>query len=169
MNHDAETERGISTRSVEIGVAAAVFALGAVVVIDSLRLGARWAEDGPQAGYFPFYIGAIICLCAGTVLLFEIVGRKDPPKVFVTWGALKRVMQVFGPALVYVLVIQVLGIYIASAAYIAIFMVWLGRYSIVLSGSLGVGVMTAFFLMFEVWFKVPLYKGLLDPLAFLGY
>ena len=24
-------------------------------------------------------------------------------------------------------------------------------------------------LMFEVWFKVPLYKGPLDPLAFLGY
>jgi hypothetical protein len=26
-----------------------------------------------------------------------------------------------------------------------------------------------FFLMFEVWFKVPLYKGTLDPLRFLGY
>jgi hypothetical protein len=23
--------------------------------------------------------------------------------------------------------------------------------------------------MFEVWFKVPLYKGALDPLRFLGY
>jgi len=27
----------------------------------------------------------------------------------------------------------------------------------------------AFFLMFEVWFKVPLAKGTLDPLSFLGY
>ena len=26
-----------------------------------------------------------------------------------------------------------------------------------------------FFVMFEVWFKVPLYKGALEPLAFLGY
>ena len=26
-----------------------------------------------------------------------------------------------------------------------------------------------FFFMFEVWFKVPLYKGTLDPLQFLGY
>jgi hypothetical protein len=25
------------------------------------------------------------------------------------------------------------------------------------------------FLMFEVWFKVPLFKGTLDPLSFLGY
>jgi hypothetical protein len=25
------------------------------------------------------------------------------------------------------------------------------------------------FVMFEVWFQVPLYKGAFDPLAFLGY
>ena len=34
---------------------------------------------------------------------------------------------------------------------------------------IGVLVSAAFFAMFEVWFKVPLYKGSLDPLAFLGY
>ena len=48
-------------------------------------------------------------------------------------------------------------------------MSWLGRYSVPVSAAVGVTVMTFFFLMFEVWFKVPLYKGLLDPLAFLGY
>jgi hypothetical protein len=26
-----------------------------------------------------------------------------------------------------------------------------------------------FFVMFEVWFKVPLYKGTLEPLRALGY
>jgi hypothetical protein len=46
---------------------------------------------------------------------------------------------------------------------------WLGRYRATVSAAVGIGTMTFFFLMFEVWFKVPLYKGLLDPLAFLGY
>ena len=72
-------------------------------------------------------------------------------------------------AAVYVLGIQLIGIYVASAIYIAVFMVWLGRYSMLLSASIGVAVMAAFFLMFEVWFKVALYKGLFDPLSFLGY
>jgi hypothetical protein len=89
--------------------------------------------------------------------------------VFVSWIALKRVMQVLGPAAVYVLGIQLFGIYLASAAYIAVFMVWLGRYRVLASASIGIAVMAFFFFMFEVWFKVPLYKGLLDPLAFLGY
>ena len=57
----------------------------------------------------------------------------------------------------------------ASAIYIALFMVWLGKYSWLKSILVGVLVNVSFFLMFEVWFKVPLWKGDLDPLRFLGY
>ena len=161
--------RGISTRAVEIVVAAAVFVFGAVIVFDSVRLGARWASDGPQAGYFPFYIGLFICICAAVVLALAAAGRIGGPRVFVSYGPLKQVMQVLGPAAVYVLGIQLIGIYTASAVYIAVFMIWLGRYPSALAASIGVGVMTAFYLMFEVWFTVPLYKGLFDPLSFLGH
>jgi hypothetical protein len=161
--------RGMSSRAVEIVVAAAVGLFGAVIVYDSVRLGAQWASDGPQAGYFPFYIGLFICVCAAVILTLAIAGKQGGPAVFVTWGALKQVLQVLGPAAVYVLGIQLIGIYVASAAYIAIFMMWLGKYSFKLSAAIGVGVMAAFFLMFEVWFKVPLYKGLFDPLSFLGH
>jgi hypothetical protein len=103
------------------------------------------------------------------IFLHAIVGKYSGPRIFVTWEALRRVLQVLGPAAVFVLAIQVIGIYLAGAAYIAFFMLWLGRYSAPLALAIGVGVMTFFFLMFEVWFKVPLYKGLLDPLGFLGY
>ena len=169
MSEGAGSERGVPTRVVEIVVAAAIFLLGAVVVYDSIRLGSKWAADGPEAGYFPFYIGSIICICAGAVLIPILAGRSSEPRIFVTWEALRRVMQVLGPAAVFVLAIQLVGIYIASAAYIAAFMIWLGRYKVWLSAAIGVGVMAFFFVMFEVWFKVPLYKGLWDPLAFLGY
>jgi len=165
----AGSSRGMSTRAVEIAVAAAIFTFGTVIVYDSVRLGARWAPDGPQAGYFPFYIGVFVCLCAAVVLAMALVGKVAGPKIFVSWVALKQVMQVLGPAAVYVLGIQLIGIYVASAIYIAVFMVWLGRYSMLLSASIGLAVVTAFFLMFEVWFKVALYKGMFDPLSFLGY
>jgi hypothetical protein len=64
---------------------------------------------------------------------------------------------------------MLLGLYVASAIFIAVFMVWLGKYSAVKSVLLGVVVNAFFFAMFEIWFKVPLYKGALQPLAFLGY
>jgi hypothetical protein len=168
-DRSADRARGISTRAVEIVVAAAVFIFGAVIVYDSVRLGARWASDGPQAGYFPFYIGLFICVSAVVVLALAAAGRIGGPRIFVSNSALRQVMQVLGPAAVYVLGIQLIGIYVASAFYIAVFMIWLGRYSVALAASIGVGVMVAFYLMFEVWFKVPLYKGLFDPLSFLGH
>jgi hypothetical protein len=63
----------------------------------------------------------------------------------------------------------VLGQYVASAIFLAAFMVWIGKYSWIKSALLGVGANALFFTMFEVWFKVPLYKGALNPLGFLGY
>ena len=50
----------ISTRTMEIIVALALLAVGALVVFDSYRLGAKWGDDGPQSGYFPFYIGLLL-------------------------------------------------------------------------------------------------------------
>ena len=85
------------------------------------------------------------------------------------WGPFKRVLSVLVPAAIYVLAVQFIGLYVASAIYIAVFMVWLGRYSWWKSVVVGVVISALFFLMFEVWFKVPLFKGVLDPLGFLGY
>ena len=64
---------------------------------------------------------------------------------------------------------MVLGLYVASAIYIAVFMIVLGKYPRVKSVVLAVVIVAVFFLMFEVWFKVPLFKGQFDPLSFLGY
>ena len=177
----SDTEAGILTRTVEVIVALLLFAFGATVVFDSYRLGSSWGSDGPQSGYFPFYIGLFICLSSlatlGQVMFAQWRDRKTRfsgavtrrQAQFVAWGPLRQVLSVLLPALVYVLFVQVIGIYIASAVYIALFMVWLGKYSWLRSVAVGFLVNAGFFLMFEVWFKVPLWKGAFDPLAFLGY
>jgi hypothetical protein len=97
------------------------------------------------------------------------MARRMDPEIFVAWGPFKLVLTVLIPAAVYVLGVKYIGIYLASAIYIALFMAWLGKYSWLRSIAVGVAVNVSFFLMFEVWFKVPLYKGDLDPLRFLGY
>ena len=166
---NSTTRAGISTRTVELIVAALIFAGGAVVVYDSYRLGSKWGSDGPQSGYFPFYIGLLICISSIVNFVQAWLAKPADAGLFVEWGPLKLVLTVLIPAAVYVLGVKYIGIYLASAIYIAIFMVWLGRYSWLRSIVVGVAVNVSFFLMFEVWFKVPLYKGDLDPLQFLGY
>ncbi len=157
-------------RSAEIVVALLVLVMGSVVVYDSLRLGAKWAEDGPEAGYFPFYIGALICIGGGVTLIRAVLGKgikKDA--LFVEFEVLKPVLSVLLPAAVFVFGIQMIGIYVASALYIAVFMVWLGKYSWIRGAVVGSGVSVVMFMTFEVWFKVPLFKGEFNPLSFIGY
>ena len=161
---------GISKRCVEIVVAVLLLGFGALVVFDSIRLGFRWGSDGPEAGYFPFYIGSIICISSVATLGQALFGRgAKKGGVFVEWQPLRQVLAVLLPAAFYVLAIQLIGIYAASALYIAGFMIWLGRYGWVKSVLLGIAVSAIAFLTFEVWFQVPLYKGAFDPLSFLGY
>jgi hypothetical protein len=160
---------GISTRSMEIVVALLMFTLGAIVVLGSYRLGARWSDDGPQSGYFPFYIGLLNCISCVVNLAQALVFKPGTGELFVERGPLMLVLTMLIPAAVYALGIQFLGLYIASAIYISSFMILLGNYSWLRSLCVGFGVNAGFFLMFEVWFKVPLFKGSLDPLRFLGY
>ena len=171
MDHDKDstTGAGISMRATELVVAALLFVAGAVVVYDSYRLGSKWGSDGPQSGYFPFYIGLLICISSVINFAQALMARRMDPEIFVAWGPFKLVLTVLIPAAVYVLGVNYIGIYLASAIYIALFMAWLGKYSWLRSIAVGVAVNVSFFLMFEVWFKVPLYKGDLDPLRFLGY
>ena len=155
--------------TVDAVVAAILLVLGMVVVFEARRLGAGWTSDGPGAGYFPFYIGLIVCISSLVIIYQSLFGKKRDTGTFVNRQQLKQVMSVLWPAAVYVLAIMFLGIYVASALYIALFMIVLGKYSPVKSVILGVAINAVFFMMFEVWFKVPLYKGSLEPLAFLGY
>ena len=47
----------VSTRTVEIVVSLMLLALAVLLGYDNWRTGMAWASDGPQAGYFPFYLG----------------------------------------------------------------------------------------------------------------
>ena len=66
-------------------------------------------------------------------------------------------------------VVTVLGLYVASAIYVAAFMVVLGKFSYFKSITIALVMAVLLFLMFEVWFKVPLYKGEINLLQFTGY
>ena len=159
----------VSTRAVEIAVALILLTVGAIVVFDSYRLGSKWGSDGPQSGYFPFYIGLLICISSVVTMTQAMFAKSGAGKRFVSWGPFKRVLTVLIPAAVYVLCVKFVGLYVASAIYIAIFMIWLGKYSWWKGIAVGLVINVIFFLMFEVWFKVPLFKGVLNPLGFLGY
>jgi len=160
-------ERAVgSVRLWEIVVGALFLVFGAIVVWDSQRLGAKWGSDGPEAGYFPFYIGCLIVLASVANLLTVLTSGDSLKKAFVEWGQLRMILAVMIPSTVYVFLIAnpwlSLGIYVASAIFIAFFMRTLAKYAWPKILAVSIGTNVAFFVMFEIWFKVPLPKGPLE-------
>jgi hypothetical protein len=160
----------ISVRSMDIITALLFMVVGLIVMVGSIKLGASWGSDGPEAGYFPFYISLIILL-SSAVTLYQaaIVNKKKKTESFVDKESFNQVMAVLLPAVVFVLGVQLIGIYVSSVFYIAIFMVWLGKYPLWKAIAVSVGVSVALYLMFEFWFQVPLPHGSwFNPLEFVG-
>lgn len=158
----------ISLRTAEIVTALVILILGLIVVFDSRRVGAAWGDDGPQAGYFPFYIGLMICIACAWILLHALFRSNSAESgTFAKWDQLKPVFSMFVPSVVFVVAIYFLGLYVSAAIYIAAFMVWKGSFSIVTSALLSMTVSILLFLTFELWFLVPLPKGPVE--ALLGF
>jgi hypothetical protein len=165
MQPESPEPSAASTRTLEIATAIFFLTIGSVVMWDSSRIGAGWGADGPQSGYFPFYVGAIMNLASSVNLLLAF--KSDAAESFVSQPKIKLVMAIFVPFLVYVAAMQWLGLYVASIIFITVFMRWQGRFSLLRSAATSTTVMGVLFAMFEIWFKVPLIKGPLE--ALLGY
>ena len=169
-NKNTNTESVISVRAMEIITALLFIAVGLTVMVGSIKLGASWGSDGPEAGYFPFYVSLII-IVSSAITLYQavIVNKKKKTESFVDRESFGQVMAVLLPAFVFILGVQLIGIYVSSAIYIALFMVWLGKYPIWKAVAVAVGVSAALYFMFEYWFQVPLPHGSwINPLEFLG-
>ncbi|MBS0435844.1 MAG: tripartite tricarboxylate transporter TctB family protein [Proteobacteria bacterium] len=164
---EAGDAKVVGSRGPEVGVAAFLLAIGALVVGDSLRVGIGWADDGPRSGYFPFYVGLFLIGASGWTLLRALLGHSPLKARFATRAQLGQVLAVLLPMVLYVAAIAGLGIYLASFALIAYFMKRHGRYGWPLTVAVSAGVPIAFFLLFERWFLVLLPKGPLE--AALGF
>ena len=148
----------------ELIVAGVLVVLALLVIADSLRVGTGWADDGPKAGYFPFYIGLALLAASGFIVISTLVHWRKLDAPFVMRDELSGVIAVLWPSIIYVALIAWTGIYLASIVLIGYFMRRHGKYRWPATVLVSVAVSLAFFLVFERWFLVPLPKGPIEQL-----
>lgn len=152
----------VLNRLPELAVAGLLLAIGGVVVADSWRIGAGWADDGPRAGYFPFYVGCALVAVSGWTLARQLWTWRTDTQPFAERSQLAQVIAVLLPIVVFVALVYPLGLYVPAALLIAYFMARYGRYRWRLTLPVAIGVPMLVFLVFERWFLVPLPKGPLE-------
>ncbi len=165
--HPRDHDGVISYRMAEVVMAAFMFVVGAVIMVSNYQLGAGWAKDGPESGYFPFRIGIIICIASAILLVQTLRTKESESKAFVTRDKLRPVLLVLLPTLLYVGATEFLGIYVASTLFVGAFMRMMDKYSWVKTLAISIGMSVLLFWLFEIQFMVPLPKGPLE--AYFGY
>jgi putative tricarboxylic transport membrane protein len=152
-------------RTADLTTALVLMTGGVLVIWDSLRLGIGWGTDGPQSGFFPFWLAVLLIVsCVAIAVQARRKGSRAP---FVTRAQLKPVLTTLLPSAGFVVLTQFIGLYVATAIFMGFYMRWIGRYAWVAVVLVSVLFPVLTFLVFERWFLVPMPKGPLE--AWLGY
>src|SRR5262249_16877587 len=152
-------------RTADLTLAAVLMLVGGVVIFDALRLGIGWGSDGPRSGFFPFWLAVIMTVTCALIIVQTL--RRPGGGTFVSREALRPVLAVLVPATAMVIVMQFTGLYVAATIYMAFYMRWVGRHRWLTTIAVSVGLSVVTFVVFELWFLVPMPKGPLE--TWLGY
>jgi hypothetical protein len=158
-------------RAADLVTAVVLMGLGGVVVYDAARLGIGWGDEGPRSGFFPFWLAVLLVLFSAVIFLQA--WRRRATRPFVRREQLAPVLKVVVPVAIFITMTDPpgppdgLGLYVAAALYIAVYMRWVGRHRWTAILVVAVAVPVVAFIVFELWFLVPMPKGPLE--TWLGY
>jgi hypothetical protein len=152
------------TRKVEVITMFVLLGFAVLMGYDNWRTGMGWAADGPQAGYFPFYLSLILGASSLYGLVVEFARRAKEDQTFVSRDQFRRVLQVFIPTCLFCVLTQWLGIYVASFLLVAGFMRFIGRIAWWKSLVTAFVFAAIMFVTFEIAFDVIMPKGPVEAL-----
>jgi putative tricarboxylic transport membrane protein len=144
-----------SHHAVEIAVAIILIAVSAFLLYESYRLGPGWGPQGPQAGFFPFYLTALMILGSAGVL-YTTFRQPDRRPFFEASQEVVDLLKVGIPIAVAVFAIRWLGIYATAGLYLAFFMAWYGRFRWYQALAGGILLPVIMFLILQRGFALPM-------------
>ena len=153
----------LSRFTMEVLTALLTGMLGGLVCHGSFEFGTGWGDAGPEPGYFPFYVGSLIVVASAVNLVAACVRhRRDLAEEFLSAEQGRRILSFFGPMFLFVLACSWLGFYAAMILYLFGVMVFQGGYRVPRAALVSLATAVVNYLLFEIWFQVPLLKGPLE-------
>ena len=148
-------------RKADIVVALGLMVVGLLALGDSVRIGFGWGMSGPEAGFFPFYMGLGIVISTIFILLkaVKIYRKEGAGKPMVTEGGTSQILWVLLPAIGVVLLTELLGLHLATILYLAFYMGVVGKIHWGKVALLSILVPLVVYVLFDKIFLIPLPEG----------
>jgi putative tricarboxylic transport membrane protein len=149
-------------KKANLAIVLLLVAVGILVVVDAVRLGFRWGYNGPESGFFPFWLGVILIVCALIELRRVYVEHRKrvPAKPLMAEGAWKPIAWVLVPAVGMVLATELIGLHLAAALYLGFYMRAVGKIRWSTTVAVSILVPAALYVAFDRFFLVPMPQGI---------
>src|SRR5512136_3309981 len=107
-------------RKADIVVALGLMVVGLLAPGDAVRLGFGWGMSGPEAGFFPFYMGLGIVISTFFIALraIRIFRKEGSGKPLILPGGLSPMLWILLPAVGMLLLTELLGLHLATVLYL---------------------------------------------------
>ena len=135
---------------------------GLLVTWESRKL-KYWAEFGPGPGFFPLWLGIVICITAFFILyqtFRQEGGNVEKERFFAGWEEARRPIFAAAAFSAFIFLVRFTGFYIGAAFFIAFIVGFVERRSWVTVAAVTILSLAAFFYVFDYLLQVQL------PVAF---
>lgn len=147
-------------RKADIACGFVLLVLGGLILWESLKLKIGWGLNGPEAGFFPFWLAAGLMVCSTIIIIHAFLNRSpSAQKPFIQRGGLAPVLKVSLPAFGMVALTEAIGLYPAAAIYLALYMRWIGKHPWITTILISFLLPFASYFIFDKWFLIPMPKG----------
>lgn len=128
-----------------------------------LPIGWNGMTGGPGGGAFPFWLSAVMLVCAAAILVRSLRGKTNYSGDFFDPDTLRWVVSVVIALVVTIALIPWVGAYVALPLFLFWYLRIFGKHGWVLTASLTIITPLFLFFFFEVTLKILLPKGLTEP------
>jgi hypothetical protein len=149
-------------RKADIYVALGLMAIGLLVIGDAIRLKFGWGMSGPEAGFFPFYMGLGVVICTFFIVLraIKIYRKEGSGKPLIKAGGLPQILRVLLPAVGMVLLTELIGLHLATVLYLIFYMGVIGKTPWLKTVTISIAVPLVVYILFDKIFLIPLPEGI---------
>jgi hypothetical protein len=119
-----------------------------------------WGEGGPGPAFLPFWLGLVMALLALAMLVRNLKDKNAGEAWLPEGKARRRVVAVIVITILFVALLKVLGMVVASVLYLAVLMRYLERNPWRLTAAVSLGAAGVNYLVFAYWLKVPFPEGM---------
>ncbi|SIT13146.1 Tripartite tricarboxylate transporter TctB family protein [Roseivivax lentus] len=146
-------------------IAGAIMALSVYFMWHATVLPIGWNGEtgGPGGGAFPFWLSAIMFVCAGGIILRSLREKPSDTEPFFDSDTLRSVVIVTIALVITVALMPWAGAYIALPLFLFWYLKIFGKHGWVVTLAITLGTPVFLFFFFEVTLKILLPKGFTEP------